>query len=130
MALSITPVYAALFALFFIALSLRVVVLRRSARVSLGDGGNQELARRARVHGNFIEYVPLTLILMALAELQNQPAWIIHLIGASLAVGRLAHAYGVGRSPQIMKLRVLGMTLTFTALTAGATGNLVAALAG
>jgi len=130
MTLAITPVYAGLFALFFVFLSLRVVVLRRSARVSLGDGGNQDLARRARVHGNFIEYVPLTLILMALAELQDQPAWTLHLIGASLAVGRLAHAYGVAKTPQIMRLRVLGMVLTFTALIAGAVVNLTAMLAG
>jgi hypothetical protein len=129
MTLAITPVYAALFALFFVALSLRVVVFRRVARVNLGDGGNQELARRMRVHGNFIEYVPLTLILMALAEAQGQPSWIIHLIGANLAGGRMAHAYGVGRIPQIMKLRVLGMGLTFAALVVGAIANLTAALA-
>ena len=111
-------------------LSLRVVGLRRVARINLGDGGNQEMTRRIRVHGNFIEYVPLTLILMALAELQGQPAWAVHLIGACLVIGRLAHAYGVGKTPQIMKLRVLGMMLTFTALTIGAITNLVASLAG
>ncbi len=128
MLLSITPVYAGLFTLFFIFLSLRVVLVRRSARVSLGDGGNQELTRRMRVHGNFIEYVPLALILMALAELQGQPAWILHLIGAALALGRLAHAYGIGAAPQIMRLRVLGMVLTFAALATGAAANLLAAL--
>jgi len=128
MTLSITPVYAALLALFFIFLSLRVAAMRRAARVSLGDGGNAELIRRTRVHGNFIEYVPLALILMALAELQGQPAWSIHLIGASLVVGRLAHAYGVGREPQILKLRVLGMIMTIAALTFGAVANLAAAL--
>ena len=130
MIIAITPVYAALFALFFVALSLRVVNLRRSARINLGDGGNQEMTRRIRVHGNFIEYVPLTLILMALAELQGQPAWAVHLIGACLVIGRVAHAYGVGKTPQIMPLRVLGMVLTFTALTIGAITNLVASLAG
>ncbi|HWA51024.1 MAG TPA: MAPEG family protein [Dongiaceae bacterium] len=129
MTLSVTPIYATLFTLFFIFLSLRVAAMRRSARVSLGDGGNAELTRRMRVHGNFIEYVPLTLILMALAELQGQPAWTIHLIGLSLALGRLAHAYGVSQQPQILKLRVLGMVLTITALTAGALANLAAALA-
>jgi uncharacterized protein len=127
MTLSITPIYAALFALFYIFLSLRVAAMRRSARVSLGDGGNAELTRRTRVHGNFIEYVPLTLILMALAELQGQPAWIVQLVGASLAIGRLAHACAISLEPQILKLRVLGMILTVTALTAGALANLAAA---
>lgn len=127
---SITPIYAALFALFYIFLSLRVAAMRRATRVSLGDGGNAELTRRTRVHGNFIEYVPLTLVLMLLAELQGQPAWTVHLIGGSLALGRLVHAYGIGREPQILKLRVLGMVLTIIALTAGALANLAAALAG
>jgi uncharacterized membrane protein YecN with MAPEG domain len=127
---SITPIYAALFALFYIFLSLRVAAMRRATRVSLGDGGNAELTRRTRVHGNFIEYVPLTLILMALAEMQGQPGWIVHLIGGSLALGRLAHAYAISLEPQILKLRVLGMVLTVAALTMGALANLAAALAG
>ena len=129
MILTITPVYAALFALFYIFLSLRVALMRRSTRVSLGDGGNQELAYRARVHGNFIEYVPLVLILMALAELQGQASWIIHLIGATLVAGRVAHAYGLSRIPQVLPLRAAGMLFTIAALTAGALANLAAVFA-
>ena len=80
---------------------------------------------------NFAEYVPLALILMALAELQGQPGWIIHLIGALLAVGRLAHAYGVSQAPQILKLRVLGMVADHRRhRSTGAIANLAAALAG
>ena len=129
MTLAITPIYAALFALFFVSLSLRVIRFRRSARISLGDGGDEELRRRSRVHANFAEYVPLALVLMALAELQGQPGWTIHLIGALLAVGRLAHAYGVSQAPQILKLRVLGMVATIAAMVTGAVANLAAALA-
>jgi len=130
MTLSITPVYAGLFTLFYIFLSLRVALLRRAAQVSLGDGGNQQLAHRTRVHGNYIEYVPLALILMALAEMQGQPAWTLHVIGAGLAAGRLLHAYGLSRVPQILPLRAIGMVLTLTALAIGAIANLAAALAG
>jgi uncharacterized membrane protein YecN with MAPEG domain len=130
MQLAITPVDAGLFALFFVFLSLRVIRLRRTARVSLGDGGDEELRRRSRVHANFAEYVPLTLILMLLAELQGQPGWVIHLIGALLLAGRAAHAYGVSQAPQILKLRVAGMVATIAAMVIGAVTNLVAALAG
>ena len=128
MVLSITPVYAGLFALFFVALSLRVIRFRRSARISLGDGGDEELRRRTRVHANFAEYVPLTLVLMALAELQGQPDWTIHLIGALLGIGRVAHAYGVSQAPQVLKLRVLGMVMTIAAIVTGAAANLAVAL--
>lgn len=128
MPLSITPVYAAVLALLFVLLSMRVIGLRRSARISLGDGGDQELQRRSRVHANFAEYVPLALVLMALAEVQGQPGWTIHLIGALLTIGRAAHAYGVSQAPQILKLRILGMVTTIAAIVIGAVANLTAAL--
>jgi uncharacterized membrane protein YecN with MAPEG domain len=130
MQLAITPIYAGLLALLFVALSMRVIRMRRSAQVSLGDGGDAELLRRARVHANFAEYVPLALILMMLAELQEQASWRIHLIGALLIIGRTAHAYGLSQSPQILPLRVVGMVATIAAIVAGAAVNLIAALAG
>ena len=72
----------------------------------------------------FVEYAPLVIILMALAELQGQSTWTIHLIGLCLVAGRLLHAYGVSQEPELAKLRVAGMALTFTALIVGALSNL------
>ncbi|HEY3147996.1 MAG TPA: MAPEG family protein [Dongiaceae bacterium] len=129
MPLAVTSAYAALLALLFVLLSVRVIGQRRSARVSLGDGGDTELIRRTRVHANFAEYVPLTLILMMLAELQGQPSWRIHLIGVLLLIGRAAHAYGVSHAPQIVALRLVGMIGTIAAIVTGALVNLAAALA-
>jgi uncharacterized protein len=80
------------------------------------------------VHATFAEYVPLALVLMALAELQGQAGWTIHLIGVLLAVGRVAHAYGVSQARQILKLRTLGMVATIAAMITGAVANLSAAL--
>ena len=124
MFMSITPVYAGLISLVFVFLSFRVIGLRRKAHIGLGDGGNRLLMRRQRVHGNFAEYAPLVIVLMALAELQGQPAWTIHLIGICLVAGRLLHAYGVSQEPELAKLRVAGMALTFTALISGSLSNL------
>ena len=123
--MSITPLYAALLALFFMFLSFRVIGFRRSAKIALGDGGDSVLLRRQRAHGNFAEYVPLALLLMALAELQGLPSWKLHAIGLLLLVGRGLHAYGVSRDPEPLRLRVYGMILTFAALLAGSVGNLV-----
>ena len=64
----ITALYAALLAGIFVILSVRVIAARRGSGAPLGDGGNPELLRRIRVQGNFSEYVPLALILLALAE--------------------------------------------------------------
>ena len=122
MSLAITPVYAALLTLMFVFLSFRVIGLRRAEKIGLGDGGNRDMLRRIRAHGNFAEYCPLALLLMALAELQNQPDWRIHLIGGLLVAGRVSHAYGVSNGAGTP--RVAGMILTFAALITGALANL------
>jgi uncharacterized protein len=122
MSITITPLYAALLALLYVYLSIRVISMRRGERISLGDGGSEEMQRRIRAHGNFAEYVPMVLILMALAELQNRPALGLHLIGGCLLVGRIAHAAGV--STGYLRARVIGMFLTFVALIISALSNL------
>ncbi len=112
----ITAFYAALLAVMFIALSVRVIAWRRQQRVEFGDGQDAELLRRLRVHANFAEYVPFTLLTMALAESMAPPDVLVHASGLLLLAGRMLHAYGVSRSPPIMRYRVYGMWLTFAAL--------------
>jgi uncharacterized protein len=114
--MTITAFYASLLAALFLVLSIRVIGVRRVHRVELGDGDNRELLRRMRVHANFAEYVPLTLLLMALAESMAPPRPLLHLVGLVLVAGRILHAYGLSQTPQILRYRVWGMQLTFTAL--------------
>ncbi len=112
----ITAFYASLLAGLYLILSVRVIGWRRSQRVELGDGADTQLLRRMRVHANFAEYVPFTLLLMALAENMTAPRPLVHLIGIMLVVGRLMHAYGLSQTPQILRYRVGGMMLTLMAL--------------
>jgi hypothetical protein len=118
MPLSIVPIYAAVLALGYVALSARVVRFRRANRVSLGSGGHGDLERRIRAHGNFAEYVPLALLLMALAEAGGQPAWLLHALGMLLVAGRAAHAYGLTNSD--LRFRTFGVVATFTVLIGSA----------
>ena len=111
-----TAFYASLLAALFLLLSIRVIGWRRIHRVELGDGDNRELLRRMRVHANFAEYVPFTLLLMALAESMAPPHPLLHLVGLVLVAGRILHAYGLSQTPHILRYRVWGMQLTFTAL--------------
>ncbi len=124
----ITPVYAALATLLFVFLSFRVIGMRRGEKISLGDGSNKEMGKRIRVHGNFAEYAPLALLLMLMAELQTAAAWSLHLVGATLLIGRILHAYAISQTPQVMNLRVAGMVLTFVSLISGALTNLAVVL--
>ena len=111
--LSIVPVYTAVFGLMFIYLSICVIKQRRSAKVSIGDGDNPALRKAIAVHNNFSQYVPLALLLIAFVELNHAPATITHGLCACLLVGRVAHAYGLAQAVQIMKLRQIGVLLTF-----------------
>ena len=114
--LSITAFYAALLAVLFLFLSVRVIGWRRERRVEFGHGEDGELLRRMRVHANFAEYVPFTLLLMALAESMAPRLILLHLAGLLLVAGRLLHAYGVSQAPPIMRYRSYGTTLTLIAL--------------
>jgi uncharacterized membrane protein YecN with MAPEG domain len=116
--------YAALLALLFIALSVRTLRLRATLRIAIGDGGNERLLRASRVHGNFAEYVPITLLMSLLLELGVGPVPLVHAVGLCLLVSRVVHALGVSRSPEQLRIRVVGMVLTFSALGGGAFGLL------
>ncbi len=54
----------------------------------MGDGANPDLARRIRIHANAVEYIPIALILLALAEAAGTPAWSVHAAGATLIIAR------------------------------------------
>lgn len=119
--------YAALAALGYFVLSIRVIGARGRIGVGLGDGGDESLTRRIRAHANFAEYVPITLVLAALAEAGGAPEWSIHAIGLSLLAGRASHAAAFSRTPEPPIGRVVGMALTFGALLFGAAACLYVA---
>lgn len=121
---AVTPIYAALLGLVFVVLSLRTIRTRRAARVGVGIGGNADLERAMRVHANFAEYVPLTLLLLLLAELGGRSGWLVHALGAALLVGRSLHAFGMSRASEDFRFRVTGVAVTLTVLIAAALLNL------
>ena len=123
--MGVTPAYAAIFALLFFALSVRTLRLRRRLKIAVGDGGNEQMLRAMRVHANFAEYVPLTLLLIYMFESSGGHPGLVHALCACLLPGRLAHAYGVSRISEDYRYRVLGMSLTFLALVGSAVCLLV-----
>jgi len=114
----IAAFYAGLLALLFVLLSARVIGARRSGRVALGDGGNGALLRRIRVHANFAEYAPISIVILALAESLAAPALLLHASGIATVFARAVHAYGVSNEPENFHFRVTGMVTTFTVIGA------------
>jgi len=99
----VSGLYAAILAVLYLGLTYFIIHGRVKYRVGLGDGGLPDLARRIRIHGNFAEFVPFALLLMALAEMGETPDAALHIMGMILITGRVLHAYGLygsdGESP-------------------------------
>jgi uncharacterized membrane protein YecN with MAPEG domain len=112
----VTPLYAGLLALWFVALSVRVVGQRQHNKVSLGDGGKTQLQRAIRGHANFSEYVPLALLLLGILELSRFPHHVLHGLGGTLLAARLLHGYALSFTGHFRFGRVAGAALTFFVL--------------
>jgi uncharacterized membrane protein YecN with MAPEG domain len=114
--MSVTPLYAGLLALLYLALSTRVVMMRGKGMPSLGDGGIEALQRRIRGHANFAEYVPLLLLMLAILELGHLPTPWLNAIGTSLLVARLLHGAALSFTAGWKFGRFWGTLLTFVLL--------------
>jgi uncharacterized membrane protein YecN with MAPEG domain len=106
--LPITLTIAAAAAVLHIWLAGRVSQLRRGYKISIGDGGNEALLRRIRAHGNYIENMPIVLILLALVELAGGDPRILWGAAIIFIVARLLHAFGMDQTPP-SRLRMAGM---------------------
>ncbi len=116
--LLVTSLITSVLTIIFIKLSFAVIGLRRKNKVGLGSGGHEDLERAIRAQGNFAEYVPIGLILIACLELNGAPWWLVALPGITLIIGRLIHAVGINQPPPNFSNRVLGMKFTFYTLIA------------
>jgi len=116
----IVPTYAAILVLIFVFLSVRVIQMRGSAKIGMGHGGNPVMERLIRVHGNFAEYVPLALLLLAFMEMQRHSIYIIHVLCIVLILARIIHAVGVTPVNENFPMRVLGVLGTFAVLVVSA----------
>lgn len=122
--LLVTSIIASILSIVFVRLSLAVIGLRRKNKVGLGSGGHDDLERAIRAQGNFAEYVPFGILLLACLELNGAPWWLVAIPGITLIVGRLIHAKGINTPPPDFSQRVLGMKLTFGTLITLAVLNL------
>ncbi len=119
----ITSIYASLATLLIVKLTLSVIKLRRKNRVSIGDGGIDELQLAIRTHANAVEYIPIALMLLLTLELNGAPKILVHILGVTLLIGRILHAMGL--SEKNLKKRVLGMQITIYLLIGLAVLNIV-----
>jgi len=127
--MTVTALYAGLVGLWILFLGFAVMRLRRRHDVSTGDGGVRALELAIRAHGNACEYIPIALILMALAEGMGAPARVLQVLGLMLVAGRLLHGSYFLAGARSLNQRVAGMLLTIGMIGALAIGLIFHALA-
>lgn len=125
---AVAALYAGMLGALGLFLAARVIAGRVKHAVEIGDAGNEDMTLRIRAFGNFVEYVPLVLVLLALAEGAGVPRWAIHAAGVALVAGRALHAWGLSRTRKFNALRFAGTNLTFAALLGGTAAAVWAAL--
>ena len=125
----ITLIYGGLLGLLFLLLSFWVVKRRAQFKVMIGEGEAPEMLSAIRAHGNFAEYVPLALLLLALLELAGTPSGLLWAFGLGLLLARVLHALGLARASGYSAGRFGGTLLTFLLLAAMAATGLWRVLA-
>ena len=129
----VTSFYAALLALVFMAISFWISAGRSKYQIHVGDGGNANLLARMRAQANFVEYVPLILILVLLLEGRRTSIYIIHILLLALLISRILHPFGMVAPPKSARqalCRGVGAGVTWLVLIAAALLLLFRAIAG
>lgn len=129
MLVPVTAGYAGLLALVGLVLMQLVGRERLRTGVSLGDGGAAALTVAMRRQANFVESVPLALVLLALVELNGAPPLWLHALGATLLIARIVHPFGLETATSQRMPRFLGAVATVLVVFAAAVTALWQAVA-
>jgi uncharacterized membrane protein YecN with MAPEG domain len=131
----VTLATASILGVLYIVLSLAVSLERNRSKVGFGTGaessvalGTEHKAPRlmiaVRRHGNFQEYVPISILLLLLLELSGAYRdWLYGLAGA-LILSRLMIAFGMGRAAP-NPFRAGGITINWVMILAASIYGLV-----
>jgi len=96
-------------------LSIRIGMVRTAKKISMGDGGDEELIRRMRAQANFIENTPIVLVLIAVIELSRAGNQWLMGVAALYTLGRIAHGVGMDGGA-FGKGRMVGTLITMLTL--------------
>ncbi|WP_443644499.1 MAPEG family protein [Candidatus Levibacter sp. Uisw_134_01] len=118
----LTSLFASLFTIFYLFLSVRIGYLRGSPVMKLIFKMDKKvpaikLDRNVRAHGNFSEYVPLFLILLYISESVELVSFnYLLIICLVFSYGRIAHAICFAFYDYNPFLRISGMVSTYLGL--------------
>ena len=105
--------YAALLGLLLVGLAIQV----SWANVNAAKLPDWKPKTVLRVQANFVENVPIALILLFMVEMSGMPPLWVHTLGTTLVIARLAHAWGLSTNPGATYARLFGAQTTFLLLS-------------
>ena len=118
--------YAGIMALLGVLLANQVLYVR----LRPGRMPDWKAHATERTQANFAENVPLALVLLYLLEVAGVGPAAVHVLGASLVVLRLLHAWGMSAYPGANYPRLIGAQGTFLLLSIMGAAALYLGLAG
>ena len=117
--ITVIPIYIAISGLLFIPFTVRVGAYRAKSKIFIGTGDDPELLRRMRGQANFVETVPIALLLLLSMELLGAAPTLLHILGSALVIGRIAHYLGLTQLGPAL-FRVIGMVATLISIVVSA----------
>lgn len=108
MLIPITGLYIGLTTILVLILGIRVGPYRAKKNISIGDGGDAELALRMRHHGNLLETAALTLLALGVIELNGASPVTLHALGMAYILARVLHPIGLKADDVTHPFRAIG----------------------
>ena len=125
--LPVTSLFAAVYAIVFVLLSIQVIRQRTATRTAFGDGNDSKLKHYISAHANFAQYVPFFILISALNEMAGMQGNLLYVLNFIMLYGRISHAYGISvhelnhsDDGNVLRFRKTGMMATFAAISLGA----------
>ena len=112
MTFALTAPYAAALTVILVILTQLVIRARVKTTIPLGDRGDDRLLEACRRQMNFVENVPMALILMLLAEAGGAGALTLNIAGIVLVLARIVHPFGITVTKAAHPLRIVGTVAT------------------
>ena len=127
----ISTLLTSIIAIWLLILSARVIALRGVSFLkflSFNNFGEEALQRAVRAQGNLIEYAPIFLILLFIAEYNGAHPHMLYMTATLFMISRLMHGVAFGFMKYSPFLRVGGTLLTFLSILIISVNNIIEVL--
>ena len=124
----ISTLLTSIISLWLLVLSARVIALRGVSFLkffSFNNYSEEALTRAIRAQGNLIEYAPIFLILIFIAEYNGTHSHMLYMTGIIFFIARLMHGVAFGFMKYSPVLRVSGTLLTFLSILIISVSNII-----